>query len=289
VRIAVRLRAPSPVFSFEFFPPRDEAGMEQLFRTVADLESFGPDFVSVTWGAGGSTRRLTVELVRRIKRETGIETVAHLTCGGATRAELQDVLDQLAEGGIENVLPLRGDPPRGAGRFVPADGGFAHASELVAFIRAQPQRWRFCLAGACYPEKHPEAPDPETDLANLVRKVEAGVDFLITQLFFDADDYFGFVARARQAGIQVPILAGVMPITSLASIRRMTALCGARIPAELLARLERAGDDPEAVRAVGVEHAILQCRRLLLGGAPGIHFYTLNRSTATREILQAIR
>ncbi len=289
MKIREKLRAKSPAFSFEFFPPKDAAGVEQLFRTVSDLERWHPDFVSVTWGAGGATRALTVELVRRIEKETGIESMAHLTCVGASRDDIEQVLDQLAEGGIENVLPLRGDPPRGETLFVKPEGGFGHASELVTFIRSQPERWNFCLAGACYPEKHPDAPDFPTDLQNLGAKVRAGVDFLVTQLFFDEADYFRFAERAKSAGIDLPILAGIMPITSVAQIKRITALCGARIPDDLLGRLEACADDPDAVRAVGVAHATTQCRRLLSGGAPGIHFYTLNRSTATIEILKALR
>jgi methylenetetrahydrofolate reductase (NADPH) len=285
MKIVERLGA-SPAFSFEFFPPKDEEGVERLFQTIAELKSYSPAYVSVTYGAGGSTRRLTVDLVRRIKHEVGIEAMAHLTCVGATREELGAVLDQLASDGIDNVIALRGDPPRGATEFVRPEGGFAYGAELLAFIRA---RYEFCIAAACYPEGHPEAQDLQTDLANLKRKVEAGADFLVTQLFFDNADYFAFVERARAAGIDVPIVAGIMPITNLSQIKRFTAMCGAHIPAWLLAKLEAAGSDSEAVRAVGVEHATAQCRELVARGAPGIHFYTLNRSTATREILERLR
>jgi methylenetetrahydrofolate reductase (NADPH) len=211
--------------------------------------------------------------------------MAHLTCVGAPRSEIADVLDVLAASGIENVLPLRGDPPRGSTRFEPAPGGFGYASELVAFIRS---RYDFCLAGACYPEKHPEAPDRATGLDHLGLKVRAGVDFLITQLFFDNRDYFEFVNQARAAGIGLKIIPGIMPITNLSQIKRFTAMIGARIPSDLLARLEAAKDDAE-VRAIGVDHAVVQCRALLKAGAPGIHFYTLNRSTATVQILKALR
>lgn len=286
MKIIDKLAKENPAYSFEFFPPKDEAGVEQLFRTVQDLRRYEPTYVSVTWGAGGSTRRLTVDLVRRIKAETGIDAMAHLTCVGATRTDLAEVLDQLRDFGVENVLPLRGDPPRGEKTFVKTEGGFAYGSELARFIR---ESYDFCLAGACYPEKHPESPDMATDVAMVRRKVDAGVDFLITQLFFDNRDYFAFVDRARAAGIDRKIIAGIWPITNVAQIQRITSLCGARIPEKLLADLEAAAGDPEAVRRVGVAHATAQCRDLVARGAPGIHFYTLNRSTATVEILDALR
>jgi methylenetetrahydrofolate reductase (NADPH) len=286
MKIIEKLSSKKPSFSFEFFPPKDEAGKDRLFETVAHLAPFAPTFVSVTYGAGGSTRRLTVDLTLKIERETGIECMAHLTCVGAGREDIRSVLDQLAEGGVQNVLALRGDPPQGASEFVVPPDGFSHASELVSFIR---EGYDFCLAGACYPEKHPEAPSPEADLENLRKKVAAGVDFLVTQLFFDAQDYFSFVERAGAIGVRVPIIAGIMPITNVGQIKRFTAMCGARVPAELLARLEAVHSDPAAVRRIGVEHAIAECRALLAGGAPGIHFYTLNRSTATVEILEALR
>lgn len=286
MKISEKLATTRPAFSVEFFPPKDEAGMTRLFETVEKLGKYAPAFVSVTYGAGGSTRKLTVELVQRIKREAGLETMAHLTCVGAARAEIAEVLDQLRDGGIDNVIALRGDPPQGQAQFVAAEGGFSHASELVGFIRA---RYDFCVAAACYPEKHPEAADAAADLGWTKHKVDLGADVLITQLFFEAETYFEFVQKARASGIQVPIVAGVMPVTSLAGIQRMTALCGARIPRGLLARLEAAGDDAEAVQRIGVEHATEQCRALIDGGAPGIHFYTLNRSRATVDILERLR
>ncbi len=286
MKISDKLALALPSFSFEFFPPKDDEAKERLFETVAKLRPYEPTFVSVTYGAGGSTRRLTVELVVRIKREAGLESMAHLTCVGATREEIAEVLDQLQAAGIENVLPLRGDPPRGQTAFVKTEGGFAYANELVSFVKS---RWNFCLAGACYPETHQEAESPEQDLENLKRKVDAGVEFLITQVFFDSADYSSFVERARRAGITLPILPGIMPITSFSQIKRITAMCGASIPAALVSKLEAAGADTEAVKKIGVEHAISQCRALLTGGAPGIHFYTLNRSHATVEILEAIR
>jgi len=285
MKIVDALLGPEPAFSFEFFPPKDDEGVSRLFETLAELRHYQPTYVSVTYGAGGSTRNLTVDLVRRIKAELGLEAMAHLTCVGASSDELAQVLDSLRAAGIENVLPLRGDPPRGESAFVRTGGGFGNASELCAFIR---ERFDFCLAGACYPEKHPEAPSAEIDLDHLKKKVDAGADFLITQLFFDNQDYFRFVERARSRGITVPIVAGIMPITNVAQVKRFTQMCGATIPQKLLRWLER-DDEPAAVRAVGVEHATEQCRELIRGGAPGVHFYTLNRSHATREILDNLR
>jgi methylenetetrahydrofolate reductase (NADPH) len=276
----------SPIFSFEFFPPKDEEGMTRLFQTIAELKPYAPAYVSVTYGAGGSTRRLTVELVRRIKGEVGIEAMAHLTCVGAAASELGEVLDELVQGGIENVIALRGDPPRGEKTFVRHEGGFGYGAELVRFIRA---RYDLCVAAACYPETHVDAKDSEADLSHLKAKVDAGVDFLITQLFFDNADYYRFVDRARRAGIAVPIVAGIMPITNLSQIKRFTAMCGARIPEDLLGRLEAAVDNADLVRSIGVEHATQQCRDLIHRGAPGVHFYTLNRSPATRDILDRLR
>jgi methylenetetrahydrofolate reductase (NADPH) len=286
MKIIDKLALETPAFSFEFFPPKDEAGVERLFQTVQELRPYAPTYVSVTWGAGGSTRALTVELVRRIKQETGIEAMAHLTCVGATKDDIRDVLLQLKNAGVENVLPLRGDPPRGEKGFVKTPGGFGNAAELVTFIRTS---YDFCLGGACYPEKHPEAADAETDLRYLREKVDAGVDFLVTQLFFDNRDYFSFVDRAKNAGIDKKIVAGIWPITNLSQIQRITSMCGAAIPKDLLARLDAVKGDPEAVRAVGVAHATAQCRELVDRGAPGIHFYTLNRSHATVEILESLR
>lgn len=285
MKIAQRLRGSKPAFSFEFFPPKDEEGTARLFETAAELVRYEPAYVSVTYGAGGSTRDLTVSLVGRIQKELGLDAMAHLTCVGATRDELSQVLEALHERGIENVLPLRGDPPRGETKFVPVEGGFSYASELVAFIR---ERYDFCLGGAAYPEKHPEALSLESDLDALRVKVDAGVDFLVTQLFFDPACYFDFVKRARAAGITVPIVAGVMPITNVAQIKRFSQMCGATIPERLLARLEPHEADREKIVEIGIEYATEQCRVLLDGGVPGIHFYTLNRSTATRRILDRL-
>jgi methylenetetrahydrofolate reductase (NADPH) len=286
MRIVEKLGGKSAAISFEFFPPKDQEGVSRLFSTVADLAPFAPSYVSVTYGAGGSTRQLTVELVGRIQKEVGIDAMAHLTCVGATREELGGVLEQLESAGVQNVIALRGDPPKGATSFVTPEGGFGHASELAAFVKS---RGTFCVAGACYPEKHPEAESLEADMEHLKRKVDAGAEFLVTQLFFDNADYFSFVDRARALGIRVPIVAGIMPVTNVSQIKRFTAMCGARMPKELMQRLEPVAADADAVGEVGVDHAVEQCRGLLAGGAPGIHFYTLNRSKATVEILKRLR
>lgn len=276
------------LFSFEFFPPKSEAGAATLERTIRELADLRPAFVSVTYGAGGSTRDRTIDLVTRIERVEGICAMAHLTCVGAGRDEIGAVVDRLVAGGIENVIALRGDPPAGATRFeVPADG-FAHASDLVAFIR-QRHGDRVSIAAAGYPEGHPECRDIDQDIRHLATKVRAGVDFVVTQLFFDNRHYFDFVKRARAAGITVPIVPGIMPIGNLAQIERMTKMCGATIPPALFAELDRRREDPAAVQQLGVAQATAQCVDLLLGGAPGIHFYTLNQSPATRMILTALK
>jgi methylenetetrahydrofolate reductase (NADPH) len=273
-------------FSFEFFPPKNDAGFEELYKTISTLKELQPTFVSVTYGAGGSTRRKTVDLVAKIKHEIGIESMAHLTCVGATQTEIDSVLTDIHDKGIENVLALRGDPPRGEKTFVPTAGGFKYANELVAFIK---RKYPFCLGVAGYPEGHLESPSLQQDLENLKRKVETGGEFIITQLFFDNRFYFDFVDRARQLGITVPIIPGIMPILNVGQIKRFTEMCGASIPQKLLQRLEVIQDDTEAVEACGIEHATLQCRELLGQGAPGIHFYTLNRSKATWQIFQNLK
>jgi len=281
MRISECFASGQPVFSFEFFPPKTEEGVKSLFANVEELAALKPSFVSVTYGAGGSTRELTVKLTSRIKKEIGLEAMAHLTCVGHSASELAAILNQLGEAGIENVLPLRGDPPRGETRFVRPADGFGYASELVSFIRS---RFDFCLGGACYPEGHVECPDKEADLGHLLHKVQAGVNFLITQLFFDPEDYFRFLGRARAMGVTLPIVPGIMPITNVSQIERFASMCGASLPAALRQRLEPIRDDEQAVVAAGVEWATNQCRTLLAGGAPGIHFYTLNRSHATRMV-----
>lgn len=279
----------SPIFSFEFFPPKTAKGEESLYRTVDELKALKPDFVSVTYGAGGATRVKTVEWVDKIQNEHGVTAMAHLTCVGASRDELARVLDDLAARGISNVLALRGDPPKGQDRFQPAADGFAFANELVEFVRGRHPEFSIGVAG--YPEKHPEAADLETDLARLAAKVEAGGDFVVTQLFFDNDRYFNFVDGFRRLLADRPacfVIPGVMPITSRDQLDRFVAMCGTFIPPLLREEILSAPDD-ETVVEIGVRYAIAQCRDLLARGAPGVHFYTLNKSLATRRIMEALR
>jgi methylenetetrahydrofolate reductase (NADPH) len=280
-------RSDEPVFSFEFFPPKTGAGEVNLRETLEALVELNPAFVSVTYGAGGSTRDRTVELTKWIKQELGIEAMAHLSCVGTTREELKAILDGIAEAGIENVLALRGDPPRGQTDWRPHPGGFHYSTELAELIRSSYPS--FAIGAACFPEVHPEAPDLAHDIRFLKQKVDSGASFLITQLFFDNELYFNFVDEARSAGIEVPILPGIMPITDLNQIKTITGLCKATIPPRLLEALEWRASDPDAVLQLGVAHATLQCAELLARGAPGIHFCTLNRSPATRAILSALR
>ncbi len=286
MKIKAILEKVRPSFSFEFFPPKNSEGFDALFTTIEQLQSCQPAYVSVTFGAGGSTRTQTIDLVGKIKNEIGLESMAHLTCVGSDKDELRSVLDILQDKGIQNVLALRGDPPQGQDKFVKPENGFAYANELVEFIR---ENYDFCIGVAGYPEGHIECPDLSVDLENLKRKVDAGADFIVTQLFFDNRFFFNFVDRARKLGIQVPIIPGIMPILNFKQTQRFTKMCGATIPSLLLGRLEAAQDDPETVRKIGVDHAIVQCELLLQEGAPGIHFYTLNRSNATLKILETLR
>jgi methylenetetrahydrofolate reductase (NADPH) len=283
MRIADQFSSLRPTISFEFFPPKTPEGVEALYCTMsAELAPLSPTFVSVTYGAGGSTQHLTVELVTNIKRSTGIEAMCHLTCVGQTARKIAAVLDQLRANGIENVLTLRGDPPRGQAEFVRPEGGFGYAQELARFVRS---RYDFCLGGGAYPEGHPDCPDPDQDLQHLKEKVASGVEFLITQLFFEPDLYFRFVDRARAIGIAVPIVPGILPVLSLPQIERFTSLCGASIPAALRARLEGCATEDETIQ-VGIDWATNQCEALLAGGAPGLHFYTLNRARSAKAILE---
>ncbi len=274
-----------PNFSFEFFPPRDDDGVTALFTTISQLRELEPGFVSVTYGAGGSTRTRTVELVARIRRGLDILPVAHLTCVGANRAELHEVLRRIVDSGIENVLALRGDPPRGETVFTPVPDGLSHGSELARLIREQ---YDVCVGGACYPEVHLETTSLADELRWTREKVEAGMAYLITQLFYDNRAYFDFVAAARKAGITAPIIPGIMPITSVAQLHGFIARLQVKIPGELISAFEARRDDPHAVMDLGVAWSTLQCAELLGAGAPGIHFYTMNRSPATRAILSAL-
>ena len=275
-----------PIYSFEFFLPKAPDDLALFIESVRALKGLDPDFVTLTYGAGGTARERTVEAAGRIQRETGLTTACHLTGIAHTQAEIAAILERLSGLGIRHVVALRGDRPQN-GCVLPAEKrDFPHAVDLVRFARA---RAGLRLAVAAYPEKHPEAPSADEDLRRFVEKTAAGADWAITQLFFDARDYFAFVARARKAGATLPIVPGIMPVTGYAQLKRFTGLCGTTIPPELDERLARAQDDAEAVAAVGVDWSARQCRSLLEGGAPGIHFYTLNRSRSTTEILARLR
>ncbi|CAN5460501.1 methylenetetrahydrofolate reductase [NAD(P)H] [soil metagenome] len=286
MRISELLAGDEPIFSFEFFPPKTEEGVAQLFEAIEALKPLGPDYVSITYGAGGSTRDGTVEIAERIKGEYGIETVAHLSCVGETREGLTAILDRFHATGVENVLALRGDPPRGEPDFVQPEGGLASATELTEFIS---DSYGFTIGGACFPEVHPEAPNLEQDLKYLKTKVDAGAEFLITQLFFDNDLYFDFVDAAREFGIDVPIVPGVIPIATWAQAERICKLCDASIPDQLGRAMRALNGDEEAERLLGVAYAARQCDELLARGAPGIHFIALNRAAGTRAVLSALR
>jgi methylenetetrahydrofolate reductase (NADPH) len=285
MRLDEILRTGQPTISFEFFPPKTEAGFTSLYETIEHLRPLKPSYVSVTYGAGGSTRQKTVDLVERIQSEIGIRSMAHLTCVGHTAEELGGILDDLWKAGIRNVLALRGDPPAGQTQFVATEGGFANADGLVKFVRA---RHDFCIGVAGYPEGHPQCLNRIRDLEHLKRKIDNGANFIVTQLFFDNDDFYHFRDQARMMGIKVPIIAGIMPITNVAQIKRFIGMCGAKIPHALLLKLEAVEPNPDKVHATGVNYAIQQCRDLLANHVDGLHFYTLNKSKATVEICQAL-
>jgi methylenetetrahydrofolate reductase (NADPH) len=288
MRIDEILSSPAPCFSFEFFPPKTDDGQRNLEQALEELKKDSPEYVSVTYGAAGSTRDRTVEVTKWIKEDLGLEAMAHLSCVGEPVDRLREILDEVAAAGVDNVLALRGDPPRGENDWTPHPEGLESSVELIELIG---KHYDYCIGATCFPEVHPEAPDLEHDLRFLKRKVDAGATFLITQLFFENEDYFRFVERARESGIDVPIIAGIMPITNFEQVKRFTTMCGAAIPAALNEQLEarHAEGDDEAVTELGVAYATLQCADLLERGAPGIHFYTLNKSPATRAILSALK
>jgi methylenetetrahydrofolate reductase (NADPH) len=286
VELARSLTSGEPVFSFEFFPPKTDEGERQLWSAISDLAPLAPTFVSVTYGAGGSTRDRTVRITSRILAETGMDAVAHLTCVGSTEAELHEVLIRYQLAGITNLLALRGDPPGGPGTpWKPVPGGLSHADELVRLAR---RTGDFTIGVAAFPEGHPESPDLDTDARVLAAKQQAGASFAITQFFFRPEDYFALLARAEEHGVTMPILPGIMPVTNVRQIERFAVLSGAEFPAELAQRFHSLADDPTAVVDLGIEVATELCEKLLAGGAPGLHFYTLNRSTATREIFSRL-
>lgn len=274
-----------PTVSFEFFPPKTDEGWNALFHTIEQLKPLDPSYVSVTYGAGGSTRAKTVELCERIHRDLGINTLAHLTCVGHTADEIGAILDQLWGAGVNNVLALRGDPPSG-GPWVKTPGGFEHADELVAYTRS---RHDFFVAVAGFPEGHPQCLNRTRDLEHLKQKVDRGAHAIVTQLFFDNNDFLRFRDACRRMGITVPIVAGIMPILNVSQIKRFVTMCGAKIPHPLLTRLESLGDKADDVYNAGVEYAANQCRDLMFHGVDGLHFYTLNKHPATIDIVKQLK
>jgi methylenetetrahydrofolate reductase (NADPH) len=271
-----------PLRSLEFFPPKDDAGVEALRQTAAVLQKLGPDYVSVTYGAGGGTRERTAQVSAMLKAEFGCTVMPHLTCAGHAVAELADIADRHHAAGIRNIMALRGDPPKGLGDVAPVPDGLRFANELVALLKGRHSD--FCLGVAGYPEKHPQAPSFEADLAHLKHKVDAGASFITTQLFFDNEAYFRFVERCRAIGITVPVIPGIMPVLSLNQVRRMTQLSGSVLPAKLVRRLEAAGESAEAVEFVGIDWALEQIRNLLARGVPGYHLYILNRAKSALSL-----
>lgn len=287
MRIDQQLEGPEPSFSVELFPPKSEEARQAMLETVEELGALEPDFFSVTYGAVGATREGTIETVTTIKQDFGFDAMAHLSCVGETTEGLRVILDRLSQVGVENVLALRGDPPRGEGEFEPVEGGLNGSAELAALIATEyPQ---IAIGASCFPEVHPEAANLEQDLEYLRTKVESGASFLITQLFFDNNLYFDFADAARDAGIEVPIIPGLMPISSYSAIERMAGLCRATIPEPLRESMLALGGDTEAESELGVAYASQQATDLMRRGAPGIHFYSLNRSYATRSILASLR
>lgn len=272
-------------YSFEFFPTKTDAGHEKLMATAKQLASYNPDFFSCTYGAGGSTRDRTINTVLQLESQVKVPAAPHLSCVGDSKADLRSLLTQYKQAGIKRIVALRGDLPSGMGM---ASGELRYANDLVSFIREETGD-HFHIEVAAYPEMHPQARNFEDDLQNFVRKANAGANSAITQYFFNAESYFYFVERVQAMGVNIPIVPGIMPITNVAQVERFTQLCGASIPPSLRARLAAVRDDPGACMATGIEHAIRQCRELLEKGAPGLHFYTLNKSHVTRSILAAIK
>jgi methylenetetrahydrofolate reductase (NADPH) len=276
------LNTGKPMISFEFFPPKTDEGFTALYQTIEELRPLQPSYISVTYGAGGSTRSKTLDLAAKVQNEIGFNTVAHLTCVGHTADEIGQILDQLWASGVKNILALRGDPPVG-GNWTKTPGGFDYAAQLIKFVK---NRHDFFVACAGFPEGHPQCINPQRDLEHLKSKIDAGAQAIVTQLFFDNNDFHRFRDNCDRLGIRVPIIAGIMPISNVAQIKRFVTMCGAKIPMPLLRKLERIESDPDAVYQAGIDYATNQCRDLLFHDVAGLHFYTLNKSKATTHIVQ---
>lgn len=286
MKVIEKLRSGKKTLSFEFFPPRTKDQEKNLFKVIDELKKFNPDFASVTYGALGTTREKSFFWVKEIKKKFSIDPVAHLTCVASLKESILEQLEELGGMGVENILALRGDPPEGQTDFAPPKDGFRYAKELIAFIKKN--KPEFCLGAAGFPEGHREAPSLEKDTQYLKEKIDVGADYIITQLFFDNKYYFDLLERAQKKGINVPIIPGLMLITSIKQIRKMTEMCGATIPKDLLKKLERHEEDKEAVRQIGIEHAIAQCQELLRHGIPGLHFFVLNQSGPISRVLEQV-
>ncbi|TGK01736.1 methylenetetrahydrofolate reductase [NAD(P)H] [Leptospira langatensis] len=279
--------AKSPVYSFEFLPPKTPEGEVKLFEAVRELSKVEPGFITVTYGAGGSTRDKTIRLTSELAKQFALPAAAHFTCVGGNKDEIRNILKQIQESGISNLMALRGDPPKGEGHFKRVEGGFGYASELISFIREE--GFDFCLGAGCYPEKHPEAKSLEEDVENLKRKVEAGADYLVSQLFFKNPTFESFLNLIRKKGIQVPVIPGIMPITSFSQIERFKMLAACEFPDELVSELEEVKDNPEEFYKRSIHFSVGQCRELVKMGVPGIHLYTLNQSPASLDIVRELK
>ncbi|MDX1951302.1 MAG: methylenetetrahydrofolate reductase [NAD(P)H] [Verrucomicrobiota bacterium] len=284
-------RAKKPVISFEVFPPKTDAAYDNLRQILPELVALKPDFMTVTYGAFGSTQERTLEIARLIQDKYGLPTACHLTCVGSSRSDLDKILSDFEKAGIKNIVALRGDPPQGQTAFVPPADGYSHADQLVRHIRDRESSGgtRFGIVVAGYPEKHVEAPDLQTDMLNLKRKVEAGADGVVTQLFYENDFFFRFQDSMQKLGVHVPIIPGLLPVLSAKQIMRITSLCGSCLPKGLMAELELAGDDADKAEAIGVKQCVAQAKELIARGVPGIHFYVLNKSSHMKQIMASLR
>ncbi len=276
-----------PCFSFEFFPPKTDEGDIKLFKVVQELQNLNPDFVSVTYGAGGSTREKTFSICEKIQKEFNIVTMSHYTCVGSGREDIKENLNKLSKIGIENIIALRGDPPKDTGKFQKHEKGFLNATELIKFIREE--GFEFGIAAGCYPEKHPDSPTPEQDVENLKKKIDSGTDFLLTQLFFENSKFYTFINLAKKNGINIPIIPGIMPITSFSQIQRFKDLANCSIPDVLIQKLDKVKENPDEFKKISLDFTVNQCKDLLQNDVFGIHLYTLNQSNATLEILKLIK